>query len=246
VRIAQRTPRPTAPPTSSLPARAGRWVCGRDTKPRTWPPGGASTRMLPGGPSPVNWSDTRSSAFESPPSRSPAVSARPSAAVAVGSVPCRTRGSPTRSVVTAARPRTVPSAVSVRARRSATSRLFQSVHHVLRLDESDEPLPLAAVGAEEHVGRYARHLEAGHQALRALVALGHVDLEGGERSRRAHHRRIAKRRALHLAAGKAPRRLEVDQDRAAGGDGACERVVRERHPRDRAAGLRTEKADERE
>src|SRR5439155_4272973 len=37
MRITQRTPRPTAPPTSSLPARAGRWVCGRDTNPRTWP-----------------------------------------------------------------------------------------------------------------------------------------------------------------------------------------------------------------
>src|SRR5438034_1247947 len=123
MRITQRTPRPTAPPTSSLPARAGRWVWGRDTKPRTWPPGVASTRMLPSGPSPLHWSDTRSSAFKSPPSRSPAVSARPSAAVAVGSVPCRTRASSTSSVVTAARPRTVPSALRVRARRSATAGL---------------------------------------------------------------------------------------------------------------------------
>src|SRR5438445_8494368 len=221
--MTQSRPRPRAPPTSSFPLRGGRWVCGRDTKPRTAPAGVASTKMPPSGPWPLNWSETRSSALTRPPSSRAAVSARPSAAVAVGSVPCRTRASSTRSVVTAARPRTVPSAVSVRARRSATSRLFQSVHHVLRLDESDEPLPLAAVGAEEHVGRYARHLEAGHQALRAVVALGHVDLEGSERSRRAHHRRIAKRRALHLAAGKAPRRLEVDQDRAAGGDGACER-----------------------
>src|SRR5204862_10439 len=157
MRITQRTPRPTAPPTSSLPARAGRWVWGRDTKPRTWPPGVASTRMLPSGPSPLHWSDTRSSAFESPPRRSPAVRARPSAAVAVGSVPCRTRASSTSSVVTAARPRTVPSALRVRARRSATAGLLHGARHLRGAHQTSEAAALAAVRTEEDERRPAGH-----------------------------------------------------------------------------------------
>src|SRR5437763_7078088 len=212
MRITQRTPRPTAPPTSSLPARAGRWVWGRDTKPRTWAPGVASTRMLPSGPSPLHWSDTRSSAFESPPRRSAAVNARPSAAVAVGSVPWRTRASSTSSVVTAARPRTAPSAASVRASASATADLAQRARHVGRGDEPDEAAPLRPVAAEEHVGRYAGHLVAGHEVVGPAVGRRHVDAQGREPLRRAHDCRIAERRAVHLAAGKAPGRLEVDQD----------------------------------
>src|SRR5437667_302206 len=212
MRITQRTPRPTAPPTSSLPARAGRWVWGRDTKPRTWPPGVASTRMLPSGPSPLHWSDTRSSAFESPPRRSPAVRARPSAAVAGGSVPCRTRASSTSSVVTAARPRTVPSALSVRARRSATACLVHGAQHLGSADQTREAAALAAVRTEEDERRHTGHAEAAAERARALVLGGDVDLDHHEVGCRAHDRGVPERGALHLAARQAPRGLEVEED----------------------------------
>src|SRR5204862_405404 len=197
MRITQRTPRPTAPPTSSLPARAGRWVWGRDTKPRTWPPGVASTRMLPSGPSPLHWSDTRSSAFESPPRRSPAVRARPSAAVAVGSVPCRTRASSTSSVVTAARPRTVPSALSVRARRSATACLVHGAQHLGSADQTREAAALAAVRTEEDERRHTGHAEAAAERARALGLGGDGDLDHHEVGCRAHDRGGPGRGAPH-------------------------------------------------
>src|SRR5882724_1511598 len=244
MRITQRTPRPTAPPTSSLPARAGRWVWGRDTKPRTWPAGVASTRILPRGPSPLHWSDTRSSAFESPPSRSPAVSARPSAAVAVGSVPCRTRASSTSSVVTAARPRTVPSALRVRARRSATARLFHGVQHLRGAHQASEAAALAAVRTEEDERRHAGHAEPARERARALVLGGHVHFDHHEVGRRAYDRGVPERGALHLAAGQAPRGLEVEEDGPARRGGARERLVGERDPGDRAPGLGTQEPDQ--
>src|SRR5947199_2726086 len=246
MRITQRTPRPTAPPTSSLPARAGRWVWGRDTKPRTWPPGVASTRMLPSGPSPLHWSDTRSSAFESPPRRSPAVRARPSAAVAVGSVPCRTRASSTSSVVTAARPRTVPSALSVRARRSATACLVHGAQHLGSADQTREAAALAAVRTEEDERRHTGHAEAAAERARALVLGGDVDLDHHEVGCRAHDRGVPERGTLHLAARQAPRGLEVEEDGPTRGGGARERLVGERDPGDRALGLGTQEPDQRE
>src|SRR6266702_2896618 len=244
MRITQRTPRPTAPPTSSLPARAGRWVWGRDTKPRTWPPGVASTRMLPRGPSPLHWSDTRSSAFESPPSRSPAVSARPSAAVAVGSVPCRTRASSTSSVVTAARPRTVPSALRVRARRSVTAGLLHGARHLRGAHQTSEAAALAAVRTEEDERRHAGHAEPARERARAFVLGGHVHFDHHEVGRRAYDRGVPERGALHLAAGQAPRGLEVEEDGPARGGGARKRLVGEREPRDRALGLGTQEPDQ--
>src|SRR5262244_987796 len=204
--MTQSSPRPTAPPTSSLPPRGGRCVWGRVTKPRAVPSGVASTRMPPSGPSPLHWSETRSSVLRSPPRSRPAVRARPSAAVAVGKVPWRTRASSTSSVVTAASPRTVPSTVSARARLSATPHLLERARHVGRRHEADEPAALGPVRAEEHVGRHAGDVEARHELARALVGGGHVDLERGEPLRGPDDRRIAERRALHLPAGEAPLR----------------------------------------
>src|SRR2546426_518774 len=244
MRITQRTPRPTAPPTSSLPARAGRWVCGRDTKPRRGPPGGGSTRMLPSGASPPHWRDTRSSALESPRSRSPAVSARPSAAVAVGSVPCRTRASSTSSVVTAARPRTVPSALRVRARRSATARLLHGAQHLRGAHQASEAAALAAVRTEKDERRHAGHAEPARERARALVLGGHVHFDHHEVGRRAYDRGVPERGALHLAARQAPRGLEVEEDGPARGGGARKRLVGEREPRDRALGLDTQDPDQ--
>src|SRR5437660_975288 len=189
-RMTQRSPRPSAPPTSSFPLRGGRWVCGRDTKPRTAPAGVASTKMPPSGPSPLNWSETRSSALTRPPSSRAAVSARPSAAVAVGSVPCRTRASSTRSVVTAARPRTVPSALRVRARRSATARLLHGAQHLRGAHQASEAAALAAVRTEKDERRHAGRAEAAAERARALVLGGHVHFDHHEVGRRAYDRGV--------------------------------------------------------
>src|SRR5437867_3604212 len=167
-------PAPSAPPTSSLPARAGRCVRGRNTKPLASPSGFASARMPRSGPLPLNSSDRRSSALSVPASRTAEVSARPRAAVAVGSVPWRRRASSTTPVVTVARPRTVPSSESVRATRSATldprggHDLPHGPEHLLRGDEADETPPLASVNVEEQIGRNAGHVEALQDRLHAL------------------------------------------------------------------------------
>src|SRR6185369_7116625 len=249
--MTQRIPRPTAPPTSSFPRRGGRSVLGRETKPRTPPSGLASASRQPSGPSPLTSSERRSPVFRSPPRRSAAVSPRPSAAVAVGSVPWRRRASSTRSVVTAASPRTVPSADSPRPRWSATGlapllllrfRTRERVAQPLGGNEADQPRALGAVGSENDVRRHAGHAEALHDVVRLVVAGGHVHLEGNEPLQGAHDVRIAERRAIHLPAGEAPVRLEVEEHVPALGDGAIERVVRERLPRDGRLRVRLEEA----
>src|SRR5438093_309558 len=250
-RMTHRTPAPRAPPTSSLPARAGRCVRGRNTNPRASPSGFASARMPRSGPLPLNSSDRRSSALSVPASRVAAVSARPRAAVAVGSVPWRRRASSTTPVVTAARPRTVPSTESVRATRSATAGLrggYELPHgpeQVLRRDRADEPPPLAPAGIEQQVGRNAGHVEALQDRLHALVARSRVDLEGGEGVGGAHHRGVAERRPLHLPARQAPVGPDVDQHGTAGRGRPRQRLLREGHPRDRAPGIGADQPAER-
>src|SRR5262245_6959502 len=216
--MTQSTPRPSAPPTSSFPPRGGRCVAGRSTKPRVSPSGVASTSTPRSGPSPLNSSDRRSSRLMVAARSSAPVSARPSAAVAVGAVRWRPRASSTRSVVTAASARTVPPWASARASRSATCRsggLAQPFQHLVDGYEPDEAAALPTVGTEQHVGGDAGNLPACHERLGLLVLRGHVCLERGEITRGPHDLRIAEGRALHLPARKAPRGLEVDQHRPA-------------------------------
>src|SRR5215472_7961336 len=225
--MTQSTPRPSAPPTSSLPARGGRWVAGRSTKPRASPSGVASNSTPRSGPSPLNSSDRRSSRLiVLARSRAP-VSARPSAAVAVGAVSWRRRASSTRSVVTAASARTVPPWPSARASRSATrgsGRLSQPVEHLVDGHEADEAPALVAVRTEQHVGRHAGHVPAPHQRLGTVVLRRDVGLQVRELAHRVYHRRIPERRALHLAAGQTPGGLEVDQRRPAALDRMRQRL----------------------
>src|SRR6185369_1059935 len=200
-------------------------------KPRAVPSGVASARMPRSGPFPANSSERRSSRLPVAARSNADVRARPSAAVAVGNVPCRTRASSQRVVVTTATPRIVPSAVSMRARRSAMARvsrdLTESLVELRRRDEADETLALLAPTVEQHVRRHAGYVEARHQGGRPLVLLGDVGLQGGERACRADDRRVPERRVLHLPAGNAPERLEVDQDGTAGGARLDERLIRE-------------------
>src|SRR5205814_967739 len=159
-------------------------------------------------------------------SRVAAVSARPRAAVAVGSVPWRRRASSTTPVVTAARPRTVPSTESVRATRSATAGLrggYELPHgpeQVLRRDRADEPPPLApattgrpagprAAGSRARCpprprGRRTPHARSRHgAAARGSKRRG----PGGGRRTRARPIRATGRSAAGGGAGLPPRRV---------------------------------------
>ena len=98
-----RRPRPTAPPTLSLPSgRSGGSALGLLTMPLTMPVLSLMAMIWPIGPSPLNVICVASSSPLNVPSSVAASIVRPSAAVAVGAVLCRLTASATRDVPTTA------------------------------------------------------------------------------------------------------------------------------------------------